>query len=90
MQGLRYVGGLLLVGAVGAAVGLLMAPARGDRVRRRLVRNMDDHKRRLVKSLNRQKADLLKRGRAALEDVGDYVVDELQQAGRRMARAARF
>jgi gas vesicle protein len=79
MRGLRYIGGLLLVGAAGAAVGLLMAPARGDRVRRHL-----------VKRLNRQKADLLKRGRAALEDVGDYVVDELQQARRRMAKAARF
>ena len=79
MRALRNLGALLVVGAAGAALGLMMAPASGDRVRRRL-----------VKSLNRQKADLLKRGRAALEDVGDYVVDELSQARKRMVKAARF
>jgi len=90
MGSLKSLGIVLIAGAAGATLALFMAPESGERTRRRFGRNVDNRKRRLVKALNRQKADLLKRGRATLDDVTDYVVDEIEHAQKKLAKVVPF
>jgi gas vesicle protein len=86
MQTLKYFGVVLTAGLVGAGVALLLAPASGEETRRRLTRSLDDEKRRMLKKINLEKADMIKRGRRAMEEVTEFVSDELEAAQKKIAK----
>jgi len=87
MTSLKYVGVALTAGIVGAAVALLMAPASGRDTRRRIGRRFEEESRRMGRTLRSEKEHLLKKGREALEDVADYVNDELNAAQKKISKA---
>ena len=87
MTSLKYVGVALTAGIVGAAVALLIAPASGRDTRRRLGRKLEEESRRVGRTLRSEKENLLRRGREALEDVADYVNDELDSAQKKISKA---
>jgi gas vesicle protein len=89
MHGLKYVGIALTAGIVGAAVALLIAPQSGRETRRRLGRKLDEESRRMGRTLRSEKDNLLKRGREALEDVADYVNDELDAAQKKLSKVVK-
>jgi gas vesicle protein len=86
MRALKYFGVVLTAGLVGAGVAILFAPASGEETRRRLARGLDDEKRRMMKRINREKASLVKRGRQAMEEVTDFVNDEIEAAQKKIAK----
>ena len=86
MRSLKYFGVALTAGLVGAGVALLLAPASGEETRRRLARSIDDEKRRMMKKIDREKANLIKRGRRAMDDVSEFVTDELEAAQKKIAK----
>ena len=83
---LKTLGVALTAGLVGAGVALLMAPASGQETRRQINRGLDRQKRLYAKKLNRETARLMKKGRAAMEDVTDFVQDELHAAQKRLEK----
>jgi gas vesicle protein len=87
MTGLKYVGVALTAGIVGAAVALLMAPASGRDTRRRISRRLEEESRRMGRTFRSEKEQLLKKGREALEDVAEYVNDELHAAQKKISKA---
>jgi gas vesicle protein len=87
MTGLKYVGVALTAGIVGAAVALLMAPASGRDTRRRISRRLEEESRRMGRTFRSEKEQLLKKGREALEDVAEYVNDELNAAQKKISKA---
>jgi gas vesicle protein len=87
MSSLKYVGVALTAGIVGAAVALLIAPASGRDTRRRIGRRFEEESRRMGRSLRSEKENLLRKGREALEDVADYVNDELNAAQKKISKA---
>jgi gas vesicle protein len=87
MSSLKYVGVALTAGIVGAAVALLIAPASGRDTRRRLGRRFEEESRRMGRTLRSEKDNLLRRGREALDDVADYVNDELNAAQKKISKA---
>ena len=89
MHSLKYVGIALTAGIVGAAVALLMAPASGRETRRRLSRRFEEESRRMSRSLRSEKENLLKKGREALEDVTDYVSEELDAAQKKLSKVVK-
>jgi gas vesicle protein len=89
MHSLKYVGIALTAGIVGAAVALLMAPASGRETRRRLSRRFEEESRRMSRTLRSEKENLLKRGREALEDVADYVSEELDSAQKKLSKVVK-
>jgi len=89
MQSLKYVGIALTAGIVGAAVALLIAPSSGRETRRRLGRRLEEESRRMGRTLRSEKENLLKRGRDALEDVADYVNEELDEAQKKLSRVVK-
>jgi gas vesicle protein len=89
MQSLKYVGVALTAGIVGAAVALLMAPASGRETRKRLSRRFDEESRRMGRTLREEKDSLLKKGREALDEVADYVSDELDSAQKKLSKVVR-
>ena len=86
MQSFKYFGVALTAGLVGAGVALLLAPASGEETRRRLARSLDDEKRRMMKKINREKSILIKRGRRAMDDVSEFVSDELEAAQKKIGK----
>ena len=62
-KNLTYLGLALAGGAVGAAIGLLTAPYSGRETRKRLARTIED-----------QKDEILRRGYQAADSVSDYFV----------------
>jgi gas vesicle protein len=86
MHTLKYIGVVLTAGLVGAGVALLLAPASGEETRRRLARGLDDEKRRMMKKINREKTNLVKRGRRAMEEVTEFVNDEFEAAQKKIAK----
>ena len=86
MQSLKYIGVALTAGIVGAAVALLIAPSSGRETRRRLGRRLEEESRRMGRSLRSEKENLLKKGRETLEDVADYVNDELDAAQKKLSK----
>ncbi len=89
MNGLKYVGIALTAGIVGAAVALLMAPSSGRETRRRLGRRFEEESRRMGRTLRNEKENLLKRGREALDDVADYVSEELDAAQKKLSKVVK-
>ena len=89
MHSLKYVGIALTAGIVGAAVALLMAPASGRETRRRLTRRFEEESRRMSLTLRSEKENLLKKGREALEDVTDYVSEELDAAQKKLSKVVK-
>ncbi|PYQ11933.1 MAG: hypothetical protein DMF80_20065 [Acidobacteria bacterium] len=89
MQSLKYIGVALTAGIVGAAVALLIAPASGRDTRRRLGRRLEEESRRMGRTLREEKENLLKKGREAIEDMADYVNDELDSAQKKISKAVR-
>jgi len=87
MSSLKYVGVALTAGIVGAAVALLIAPASGRDTRRRLGRRFEEESRRMGRTLRSEKDNLLRKGREALDDVADYVNDELNAAQKKISKA---
>jgi gas vesicle protein len=89
MHSLKYVGIALTAGIVGAAVALLIAPASGRETRRRLGRRFEEESRRMSRTLRSEKENLLRKGREALEDVSDYVSEELDQAQKKLSKVVK-
>lgn len=87
MSSLKYVGVALTAGIVGAAVALLMAPASGPEMRRRIGRRFEEESRRMGRTLRSEKENLLRKGREALEDVAEYVNNELSAAQKKISKA---
>jgi gas vesicle protein len=86
MRSLKYFGVALTAGLVGAGVALLLAPASGEETRRRLARSLDDEKRRMMKRIDREKANLVKRGRRAMDEVSEFVSEELEAAQKKIGK----
>lgn len=86
MNGLKYVGVALTAGIVGAAVALLIAPQSGRETRRRLSRRLEEESRRMSRTLRTEKENLLKKGREALDDVADYVNEEIGAAQKKISK----
>jgi gas vesicle protein len=89
MHSLRYVGIALTAGIVGAAVALLIAPSSGRETRRRLGRRLEEESRRVGRTFRSEKENLIKKGREALEDVAEYVNDELDAAQKKLSKVVK-
>jgi gas vesicle protein len=83
---LAYVGVALTAGIVGAAVALLLAPQSGRETRRQLGRRLEEESRRMGKTLRNERENLMKKGREALDDVAEYVNDELNAAQKKISK----
>ncbi len=66
MQKLRYLGVALLAGTVGAVAALLLAPDSGEATRRRISKGFD-----------RQRRQLARRRRAAMDDASEFLEGQL-------------
>jgi gas vesicle protein len=86
MHSLKYVGVALTAGIVGAAVALLLAPQSGRETRRKLGRRLEEESRRMGRTLRNEKENLLKKGRETLDDVADYVNEELNAAQKKISK----
>ena len=86
MHSLKYVGIALTAGIVGAAIALLIAPQSGRETRRRLGRRFEEESRRMGKTLKNEKENLLKKGRETLDDVAEYVNDEINAAQKKISK----
>jgi gas vesicle protein len=86
MNGLKYIGVALTAGIVGAAVALLLAPQSGSETRRRLSRRLEEESRRMSRTLRNEKENLLKKGREALDDVAEYVNEEIGAAQKKISK----
>ena len=71
---------------MGAAVALLLAPQSGRDARRKLGRRFEEESRRMGRTLRTEKENLLKKGRETLDDVADYVNDELNAAQKKISK----
>jgi len=86
MHSLKYVGVALTAGIVGAAIALLLAPQSGRETRRKLGRRFEEESRRMSRTLQNEKENLMKKGREALDDVAEYVNDELNAAQKKISK----
>jgi gas vesicle protein len=86
MNSLKYVGVALTAGIVGAAVALLLAPQSGRETRRKLGRRFEEESRRMSRTLQNEKENLMKKGREALDDVAEYVNEELNSAQKKISK----
>jgi len=65
----------LVAGAVGFAAGLLLAPASGPEIRRRLFRRIED-----------EKIAAERKGRRAVERLTDYVQDQVAEGKKQLGK----
>ena len=86
MHSLKYVGIALTAGIVGAAVALLLAPQSGRETRRKLGRRFEEESRRMSRTLQNEKENLMKKGRETLDDVAEYVNDEINAAQKKISK----
>lgn len=70
----RYTGVALVAGGIGAALGMLLAPASGRENRRRMLRRVDE-----------AREDVVRTGERLVERVADRVEDEIKEVRRRIA-----
>jgi gas vesicle protein len=77
-QDFTYLGVALVAGGLGLLAGLLIAPASGRETRRMIGRRMDEEKEQLVR-----------KGKRAIEDVTDYVEDQIEEGKRKLSKAVR-
>jgi gas vesicle protein len=83
---LKTLGVALTSGLVGAGVALLLAPRSGRDTRKMINRSLEQQKRAFAKKLNRETDRMLRKGRAAMEDVSGFVQEELQAAQKRISK----
>jgi gas vesicle protein len=83
---LKTLGVALTSGLVGAGVALLLAPRSGRDTRKMINRSLEQQKRAFAKKLNRETDRMLRKGRAAMEDVSGFVQEELQAAQLRISK----
>lgn len=74
-QNRKFLGVALAGAALGAAVGLLFAPAPGRETRRRLARRIGD-----------EKDDLFRNGHRAVEEVTGYLYDQFEESRKKLAQ----
>ena len=86
MHSLKYVGVALTAGIVGAAVALLLAPQSSRETRRKLGRRFEEESRRMSRTLQNEKENLMKKGRETLDDVAEYVNEELNSAQKKISK----
>ena len=77
-QDLTYLGVALIAGGLGLLVGLLVAPASGRETRRMIGRRLDE-----------EKDHLVRKGQRAIEDVADYVEDQIDEGKRKLNKVVR-
>jgi gas vesicle protein len=77
-QELPYLGVALVAGGLGLLAGLLIAPASGRETRRMIGRRIDEEKEHLVR-----------KGQRAIEDVTDYVEDQIEGGKRKLNKVVR-
>ena len=77
-QELTYLGVALVAGGLGLLAGLLFAPASGRETRRMIGRRIDEEKEQLVR-----------KGQRAIEDVTDYVEDQIEEGKRKLSKVVR-
>ncbi len=77
-QNLTYLGVALIAGGFGLLAGLLVAPASGRETRRKIGRRLDE-----------EKDTLVRMGQHALEDVAEYVEDQLDEGKRKLSKVVR-
>jgi gas vesicle protein len=75
MNSLKYIGVALVAGTMGAAIALLLAPEPGEVTRRRLRKRFDSERNRMMR-----------KGRMAVDDAGEFLEDQVD-AGRRAIEA---
>ncbi len=77
----RFLGGILIGGALGAIIGLLLAPRSGHDTRELIREDLED---RLDKSVEgiRNRADEVKLKAENLRERGQSIVTELEETGR--------
>jgi gas vesicle protein len=81
----------LIGAAIGAGIGVLFAPAAGDRTRRDLTRRGRKLRARAGEAIEEIADDIQDRGRkvrATIEDFAEEVVDEVQEGKRKLERRA--
>lgn len=71
MSTLKFVGGLLLGAALGTAAGVLIAPEKGERTRRKIKKEVEKKKRDIEKNINSQFDDLKK-------DINESLVEKVK------------
>lgn len=69
------VGVAVIAGAIGAVLGLLLAPVSGREARRMLTRRFDE-----------ERGALLRKGQRAVDALSDQLEDQLDQGKRRLRR----
>ena len=69
-----------------AAVALLLAPQSGRETRRKLGRRFEEESRRMSRTLQNEKENLMKKGRETLDDVAEYVNEELNSAQKKISK----
>lgn len=75
-QTLQYVGLAIVAGAVGAAAGVLFAPASGRETRRRLRRRVAD-----------ERDALLHKGQRAVGGATEFIQEQLQEKARQLRKS---
>ena len=68
------------------AVQMELAPQSGRETRRQLGRRLEEESRRMGKTLRNERENLMKKGREALDDVAEYVNDELNAAQKKISK----
>ena len=93
MYRLRYVAVALVAGTVGAAVALLLAPDSGRNTRRKIRRQYERERQRMLREARRIREDAevyleqqVKEGRRAIEGVAEDLGDRLQDGKKKISK----
>jgi len=78
----KFVLGALVGGAVGAAIGMLLAPRSGSETRELIKEELDNRYRESADAL-REKSDVLKEKAAAFRDKVGEISSDLEETGRK-------
>lgn len=81
----RFLGGLLIGGALGAIIGMLMAPRSGEETREMIREEIADRANRSVEGARSRAVELRDRAKMTAEELqerGQQIAGELEEAGR--------